>query len=522
MSTFEVVVIGGGHNGLAAAAYLAKAGRRVCLLERNGALGGRAAESEFHPGYRVPGLLHDTSWLRPQVVEELGLELHGLELREPAPLFAPQRDGDGVLLHHDAQQAAAELARHSLADVESYIDYREWFDGIGPTLRRILDRTPPALELDSVGGLWGLLGAGVALRRLGRQDLSELARMAPMCVADWLRERFESDLLQALLAAPAVSGGFVGPWSPGTAAHLLWEECLRGREVAGGPAALVAALQAACVSAGVELRSGVEVRAVRVADGRVEGVEAVGGETIFAPLVLATCDPRVTFLELLQPHELPAGFAAEMRRYRGRGTTAKLNLALSGPLEFACRPRQPVEAARIGEHLDDLERAFDAAKYRELPARPHLDLRVPSVARPDLAPAGHHVVSLLVHFAAHDLEGGWSAEAKQRLTDAAVAELARYAPGVESRIVGHQLLSPADLEQRLRLPRGHIHHGEMALDQLGPLRPVRACAAYTTPLPGLFLGGSGSHPGGGISCGPGRLAAAAAIRAGRSRAAVSG
>jgi phytoene dehydrogenase-like protein len=325
-----------------------------------------------------------------------------------------------------------------------------------------------------------------------------------------MRDTFESERLSAAMALPVMEGGYWGPWSPGTAAVMLLREAVADRQIAGGPAALVDALVKAAAAYGVEVRTSSPVARIEVRHNRVTGLVLADGEKITCERLLATCDPKQIFLDLIGPEWLPLRLADDMRVLRTRGTTAKLHLALSGPLELA--DGTAVEALHTGETLDDLERAFDPVKYRELPERPALEVRVPSMRDSSLcADEQHHVASVMVHHAGYDLAGGWTEEARSLLVDRAIDELARYCPTVRERIVTRDLLTPADLAERYRLTGGHIHHGEHALDQLLFMRPSVDCAKYQTPIAGLFLGGSGSHPGGGLSCAPGALAARAML-----------
>jgi phytoene dehydrogenase-like protein len=333
-----------------------------------------------------------------------------------------------------------------------------------------------------------------------------------MCVADFLNERFATPLLVEGLAAPALVGTWAGPWSAGTTTFWLLAECAAGRFVEGGPPALVAALERAARAAGAEIRTGAEVVRIRAEGGRVVGLALGSGETLDAPVVVATSDPKRTLLELVAPGVLPIRIEEEAQRIRSRGTAAKIHLALDGPLELAGRPGDSSEAIRIGGgHVDDLERAFDAVKYGEASAAPHLEVRVPTVADPGLAPAGHHIVSILASFAPYDLKAGWSEAARARLLESVLARLERHAPGVRSRLVAAELLAPPDLEARFGVTGGQLHQVEPALDQLWVLRPSPSTARYATALPGLFLGGAGSHPGGGVRPTPGLLAAEAVL-----------
>jgi phytoene dehydrogenase-like protein len=512
---FDAIVIGAGPNGLAAAVRLAGAGRKVVVLERAAAPGGLSAKHEFHPGYAVPGVLHDESLVPRALAARLGLLKHGLSFRRPPATYIAEAGGPGLLLPATPAEAVAALGRRSPHDAKGYQGLHAFLARVAPLVGAVLSAAPPPLTPGSAGDVWQLAQRGLALWKVSRKDLVELARVAPMCVADFLNERFETPLLVEALAAPAVASTWSGPWSAGTVTNFLLRACAGGEPLAGGPPALVAALLAAARAAGAEVRTGAEVARIRLAgrgSGKVAGVTLASGETIDAPVVLSSADPKRTMLALLAPGTLPLRIEDELRRLRSRGTAAKVHLALSGPLELAGSDGRLDEAIRIGGgHVDDLERAFDAIKYRRFSERPHLEIRVPTVADPSLAPAGHHVVSILASFAPYDLEGGWTPEARERLGDLVVAELERHAPNVRQRLVAREVLTPADLEARFALTGGQLHHAELALDQLLVMRPTASTARYRTPVPGLFLGGSGSHPGGGVRPTAGVLAAEAVL-----------
>jgi phytoene dehydrogenase-like protein len=520
----DVIVVGAGQNGLAAAARLAGAGRKVVVLERRDAIGGLAGMIELHPGYRVPGILHDEGRVSPRAATKLGLERHGLAFRDAPPVLLAEAGGRGILVGSgggngrlgadgaDGAEAAAEIRARSRHDGESYARYRGFFARLRPLLESVMSSPPPPLSPASAGDFWEIAKRGGKLWRHGRHDTLELMRVAPMCVADFLDEQFETPLLVEGLAAPAVIGTWAGPWSAGTNTNLLLAEAVPGRHLVGGPPALVAALERAARAAGAEIRTGAEVVRLRIENGRAAGVALAGGETLDAATLVLTCDPKRAFLELIAPGTLPIRIEDEYRRIRARGTAAKVHLALSGPLELAARPAQAFEHIRIGGgHVDDLERAFDAIKYHEVSPRPHLEIRVPTVADPNLAPAGHHVVSILASYAPHDVAGGWTDKRRADFLESVLATLESHAPDVRRRIVAQELLTPGDLEARYALTGGQLHHGEPALDQLLVMRPTPSAARYATSVPGLYLGGSGSHGGGGVTFAPGLLAAAAAL-----------
>jgi phytoene dehydrogenase-like protein len=515
--TYDAVVIGAGLNGLTAATVLARAGRKVVVLERRPIPGGLAAGEEFHPGYRSSGLLHDTTGLLPEVVEQLGLAQHGLRRTErpPSVLAAGQADG-GLLLHHDPDEAADELKRSCAHDVEQYARFRTLTCRLKPVAQRLFTELPPDWLAEGSTDWLALLSGGLAIRRLGKADMVELLRLGPMSVADWLDERFDSPLLKSSLAVPALLGCFAGPFSPGTSGCLFRYEALAGGAVAGGPQALVDALTGAARSAGAEIQTTKPVSRITVSNGCVTGVLCDDGETVKGRLVLSSCDPKSTFLCLLGVDQLAPSLEQGIRAHRMRGLTAKVNLALSKPLRFRCRPDLEVEFARTGQTLLELERAFDAAKHRRFSDAPVLDVYVPSVSNPQSAPPGHAVVSVLVHGAPYDLEGGWDKAKREALGDAIVKTLSSYTTDLDGSIVAREVLTPVDIEAKYSVTGGHVYHGEHALDQL-LVRPARQCARYATPIDGLYLCGSGAHPGGGITCAPGFIAANTILRSRRGR-----
>jgi phytoene dehydrogenase-like protein len=506
-SRYDIVVIGAGHNGLTAAALLAKRGQKVLVLERRDVVGGLSAGEEFHPGYHTTGVLHDTSGVRRWVLDELELDKYGLELsKSPPAVLVPQREGTGYLYRRDPEQAYKEIAAFSESDADNYYRYRSFLHRITPVFRKVLDDLPPDVDSLGLSDLWDLGKKAISLRLLGKTDMMEIFRIAPMCVADWLNEWFDTELIKAAMAAPAIHNTFAGPWSPGSNLNLLLAETQGETTVVGGPQALQSALAKAAAAQGAEVRTSAPVRQVNIESSKAWGVTLADGEVVEAAKILASCHPQHLFLDLIAPRFLPFEFQQNVERYRTRGTAAKIDLALSSYPEFSCRPDVKAEIIRTGETLDDLERAFDPIKYRQFSERPVLDVWVPTVESSALAPEGHHVFSILVHFAPYELEGGWSEAKKEELYEAAVDVLAEYAPGIRQAVVGRQILSPADLEERYGVSGGHLHHGEHSTDQLLS-RPTPECVRYRTPFPGLFLCGSGSHPGGGITCAPGGLAA---------------
>lgn len=506
--SYDLVVIGAGVNGLVAATIAAKKGKKVLVVDKRPEAGGLAAGYEFLPGFKSPGILHDSTALRPWIVEQLELKKHGLKIRtDDAPIFAPEKNGKGLLLWRDPQRAAEEIAPRSAKDATRYKEYRAFLTTITPFLGRVFDEFPPEIATMSLPGLWDLMKKAVSLRLLGKDDMMEILRIGPMCVADWLNEWFENDLLKAMIAGPSIYNSFTGPWSPGTNANLLLAEAFSYRPVVGGPQALVTALLSAANAAGVALRLGATVEALSFAKvDQVDGVVLESGELVKATHVAAAIDPKQLFLKLVPPAYLTHNFEHNVVNIRARGTTAKVHLAMNGLPQWRERPNLKAEYIRTGEYFDQMERAFDAVKYRKMSDEPLLDIYVPTLEVPEMAPPGKHVLSILVHFAPHKLDAGWSAEMNAELLKRTLAALDAYAPGASGLVLGSEVLSPVDLEQRFNLTGGHLFHGEHATDQL-LVRPTPECSRYATPFKSLFLIGGGAHPGGGITGAPGALAA---------------
>ncbi len=504
--SYDILVIGGGHNGLTAAASLARKGKRVLLLEKRPVLGGIAAGEAFHPGYRTNGLLHDTSTVRNEVIKELSLEKHGLKTQKARPAVTLlSKDGKALTLHADVAKACAEIAKFSAKDAEAYRAYHAFISKISPFVRGLLNDFLPDLTRLGNKQLWELGKKGIALKKLGKETMLEFLKVAPMSVADFLNERFETPFLKAGLCAPALYGTFTGPWSSYSTLNLLMWECTANENIIGGPQALVNALEKAAREAGVEIRTGAEVDKITLGTNReVSGVKLANGETIAANTVASTVTPKITFYDLLLPTQISYDLEQSIKHYRSRGTTAKVNLAINGPVSF--NGVAGVEFVRTGNSFDEMEKAFDPVKYRRFSDEPVLDIHVPTLQDATLAPAGHSVLSVVVHFAPYLLDEGWSPATKDRLLNNVLKTLEQYTPGIRGMIQGSEVLSPVDLESRYSLTTGHIYHGEPAVDQI-LARPIPSCARNGTPIGGLYLCGSGSHPGGGITGMPGLLGA---------------
>jgi phytoene dehydrogenase-like protein len=512
MSKYDIIVIGGGHNGLTTATLLAQKGMKVLVLEKRNVLGGIAAGEEFHPGYSTAGLLHDTSNVRKEVVKSLQLDKSGLQFIQKRPdVTILAKDGRSITLHQDVNETALSIGKVSTKDAEAYQSYRAFFDKISRVINDLMDNPPPNINVENLtmAGLVVLAKKGLKLKGLGNKTMMELLKVAPMCVADFLNEKFETDFIKAGIAAPSVYGSYAGPWSAYSTINMLLWECASRNHVIGGPRALISALEKAAVQAGVEIRTGAEVVKVLLdAEGNVRAVKLKEGEEIVAQKVAASCTPKETFLNLFDDFELGYELEYWIDKIRSRGTTAKVNLAINKPVELNGKA---VEYARTGNSFDEMEKAFDPVKYKEVTDAPFLDIHIPTISNPSLAPDGHSVVSVLAHQIPYYFKAGWSEAAKEKLGQDVIKELEIYAPGLAQSIVGIEVLSPLDFEDRYTLTEGHIYHGEHFVDQL-MTRPIPACSGYSTPVPGLFLCGSGSHPGGGITCAPGFMAASAILK----------
>jgi len=517
----DVIVIGGGVNGLVAGALFARQKLSTLILERRPEAGGAAVTSEIAPGFRVPRLSHALGPMRPDVLRALRLDRAGLEFVRPDPAITTI--GRGVLsLHPDVVLTSASINQVSPADAARWREFVQVAARLARLLADIGHAPPPASFSDrGRGGLWQLWQVARQTRGLGPRGLARLARWVTMPMADILAEWFESPLLKAAIAANAIFGNPAGPRSPGTGA--LWLQRLAcdsapagsGVTVRGGPGTLAAALQMSALDSGAQLRTDARVVQIVIASGRARGVVLDNGDTIAAGAVVSAVDPRQTLLSLVDPIELEPSIRERARQYRARGVTGKINLALSGTPVFTALHGDAVPMRGrllIAPDLDYLERAYDAIKYGDLSETPWLEISIPSMVDPTLAPDGQHVMSIYAHFvrassAKRGDQGDWRSDRRARLYQAALNVLAEHAPNVPSLIVQSDVLTPDDLEDGWGLSGGHIFHGETAIDQTWIARPFLGCSRYRTPIDGLYLAGAGTHPGGGLTGGSGLVAA---------------
>jgi len=521
----DVVIIGAGHNALVAAAFLAKAGRRPLVLERSDRLGGCASTSEIAPGFHCPAVVH-TIAIDPAIIRALSLERHGLHIIRPeAAACAPARDGRALVLWADAARAARSIAAFSRKDAEQYPKFLTSVARISGVLRTINNATPPSLDDPTAADLIEMLKAGRRFRALGRADAYRLLRWMPMAVADLASEWFESEPLRATVAAGGVLGSFLGPWSAGSAALLLWLAAGEGHPIAtgwlakGGPGAMADALAASAREAGAEIRTGADIVRIIVSDRAARGVVLSNGEEIAARVVVSGLDPKRTLLDLTDPIHLAPDFVRAVQNIRSRGTLAKINYAVASIPRFTATSGlgETERAAlsgrvRLNPDIDAIERAFDAAKYGGVAPDPWMELTIPSIADPSLAPPGQHVISAYLQYVPGRLRDMTRDAERERLGDLSTRTIASYAPGFEASVLAREVITPLDLERTYGLTGGHIFQGELALDQFFVTRPLLGWARYDTPVHGLYLCGSGTHPGTGVSGRSGALAAQTIVR----------
>jgi phytoene dehydrogenase-like protein len=512
----DVVIVGGGHNGLVTAFYLAKAGFKPLVLERSAQVGGAAVTDEFHPGFRCSILAHTAGPVRPDIVRDLRLERHGLKLIAPeVAVTALSPDGRALTLYQDANKSPQEIAAFSQKDAAKYPEFQQSLTKIGQVIAEALATTPPDIDHPSSGDLWSMLKTGRAIRNLGKKDMFRLLRWGPMAVADLAAEYFDTELLRAVVAARGIFGTFLGPWSAGSALVLLiraagdphpaGSACF----VAGGAGAITQAMASAAKAAGAEIRTSAEVIEIRAQNGAATGVLLSTGEEIQARAVISNADPKRTLLQLTDPIHLSPDFVQKLQHYRGHGTVAKVNLALSGLPKFTALNGDGAAVKgriHIGHEIDYLERAFDECKYGNFSRQPYLEATIPSLTDPTLAPEGKHVMSIYMQYAPYKLKGDWE-DHRKALGQTVVQTLAQYAPNLPELILTHQVITPRDLEDKYGLTGGQIFHGELALDQFFTMRPLLDWARYRTPIENLYLCGSGTHPGAGLTGGSGANAA---------------
>ena len=506
---YDIIIIGAGHNGLTAAAYLAKVGKSVLVLERREVLGGAAATETVWPNFHVNTGADSAAMFQEAIIKDLYLKMNGLELREPeVAIFVPQSDAPALTLYRDVEKSAAEIGKHSQKDAAAYPKFVAQVNQFTAVLRNMLLNTPPDVTALGAGELMSWGGVGLKLRRLGGDAMMEFMRVLPMPAREYLDEWFASDVLKGALGIDAVTGTMQGPRSAGTTLQFLYQHIngfLNNSIVVGGIGALSQALADVAKQAGAEIRVGTGVKRLQIENGRIVTVLLENGDQIPAATILSSATPEQTLMQLVGPQELEPRLMRATRNIMYRGSTAKLLLALDGVPQFAGMENdaQLHGRIRLAPNLDAIEKAYDCAKYGRFSDNPVLDITIPNLVDGTLAPVGQHVISVIVRYVPY----GLADEVRADLETAVLSSLAQVAPNIQSQILHKKLLTPSDYEQNYGLTEGSIFHGQMGLDQLLIMRPIPGWGQYQTPIKNLYLCGAGVHPGGGVTGAPGYNAA---------------
>jgi phytoene dehydrogenase-like protein len=514
----DIIVIGGGHNGLVNAAYLAKAGKRVLVLERRHVLGGAAVTEEIFPGFKYSVCSYVVSLLRPEIIRDLDLPRHGLEILPLDGTFSPMPSGDYLWRVNDHGKTRREIARHSRLDAEAYDEFGKAMQAMCRFVKPILSMVPPDPATLNPRELMKLLFIGRRFQGLTSDDKYNQVQLMTMSAADFLDQWFETDVLKATMSASGIIGTFLGVRSPGTAYVLLHhymgeiDGAFRAWGFArGGTGAISNAIADAAREAGAEIRTQAPIARILVKESKARGVVLANGEEIYADVVSSSVDPRHTFIEFIEAGNIPNDFLESVRRYKFRGSSGKVNMALDALPNFKCLPEAGEHlrgAISISPSVEYMEKAYDDAKYGNFSRRPYIDMVIPSLTDPSVAPPGKHVLSCFVQYAPYKLRPGlnWD-DQKEAFGDTVIETIAEYAPNIKNIILHRQVVTPLDLEREFGLSEGNIFQGELSLEQLFFLRPVPGYAQFRTPIRNLYMCGSATHPGGGIMGAPGRLAA---------------
>jgi phytoene dehydrogenase-like protein len=515
---YDVIVIGGGHNGLVNAAYLAKAGKKVLVLERRHVIGGAAVTEEVYPGFKFSVCSYVVSLLRPEIIRDLDLPRHGLEILPLDGTFTPMPSGDYLWRVNDHGKTHREIARHSKLDAEAYDEFGKSMQAMCRFVKPILSMVPPDPATLNPKDLMKMLFLGRRFQGLTSEDKYNQVQLMTMSAIDFLDQWFETDVLKATMSASGIIGTFLGVRSPGTAYVLLHhymgeiDGAFRSWGFArGGTGAISNAIGDAAVEAGVEIRKEAPIAQIIIKDGKAKGVVLANGDEIYADIISSSVDPRLTFVKFIDKAHLPADFLQEINRYKFRGSSGKVNLALDALPNFKAMPGPGAHlrgAISISPSVEYMERAYDDAKYGNYSRRPYIDMVIPSLTDPSVAPPGKHVMSCFVQYAPYKLRPGlnWD-DQKEAFGDNVINTIAEYAPTIKDIILHRQIVTPLDLERDFGLSEGNIFQGELSLEQLFFLRPVPGYAQFRTPIKNLYMCGSATHPGGGIMGAPGRLAA---------------
>jgi phytoene dehydrogenase-like protein len=518
MAKYDVIVIGGGHNGLINAAYLAKAGKKVLVLERRHVLGGAACTEEVFPGFKFSVCSYVVSLLRPEIIRDLELPRHGLEILPLDGTFTPMPNGDYLWRVNDHGKTHREIARHSKLDAEAYDEFGKAMQAMCRFVKPILGMVPPDPNTLNPKELMKLLFIGKRFQGMESGDKYNQVQLMTMSAVDFLDQWFETDVLKATMSASGIIGTFLGVRSPGTAYVLLHhymgeiDGAFRAWGFArGGTGAISNAIGDAAREAGAEIRTQAAIARILVKDNKAYGVALTNGDEIYAEVVSSSVDPRHTFIEFMDSGNLPDDFVEGIKRYKFRGSSGKVNMALDALPNFKCMPGEGAHlrgAMSISPAVEYMERAYDDAKYGHFSRRPYIDMVIPSLTDPSVAPPGKHVLSCFVQYAPYKLAPGlhWDTE-KEKFGDTVVDTISEYAPNLKDIILHRQVVTPLDLEREWGLSEGNIFQGELSLEQLFFLRPVPGYAQFRTPVKNLYMCGSATHPGGGIMGANGRLAA---------------
>ncbi len=516
MNKYDVIVIGGGHNGLVNAAYLARAGQRVLVLERRHVLGGAAVTEEVFPGFKFSVCSYVVSLLRPEIIRELDLPRHGLEILPLDGTFTPMPNGDYLWRVNDHAKTRREIARHSRLDAEAYDEYGKAMVEMAHFVKPIMNMTPPDPASLNPKGLMELLTMGRRFQKLSSDDKYNQVQLMTMSAVDFLDQWFETDVLKATMSASGIIGTFLGVRSPGTAYVLLHhymgeiDGAFRSWGLSrGGTGAISDSIANAAREAGAEIRTQAPIAKIILKNGEAKGVVLENGDEIYADLISSSVDPRLTFMKMIGEEHLPADFVEDIKRYKFRGSSGKVNLALDALPDFKALPGAGPHlrgAVSISPSVEYMERAYDDAKYGRYSRRPYIDMVIPTLTDPSVAPPGKHVMSCFVQYAPYNLKGNWDDE-REAFGDTVIDTIAEHAPNIKDIILHRQVLTPLDLEREFGLSEGNIFQGELTLEQLFFLRPAPGWAQYRSPIKNLYMCGSATHPGGGIMGASGRNAA---------------
>ena len=518
-NSWNAIIVGGGHNGLVTAAYLARAGLRVLVLEAREMVGGCAVTEEIWPGFRVSTASYLSSLMQEKVVHDLELERFGYQVdaKDPA-FFSPFPDGRHLFMWQDRNKTLAEIAKFSERDAEIYPRYEAHLERLAVVAESLLLTTPPDFPPQRIGDFFEYLKLLGRMRGLTRSEIVGLVKIFTQSASDFLDDWFESEQVKVTLATDGVIGANGGPRSPGTA-YILLHHCMGGVAghrglwgfVRGGMGAISNAIAESAWRHGAEIRTSALVSKIVTRNGRAHSVVLENGDELQAPIIISNLDPRRTFLNLMSSTDLPEDFVQGIRKFRSEGTSLKMNLALKGLPEFRALPGQPGPQHKATMHLcpsvEYIERAWDDAKYGRPSRSPLIEMTIPTMYDPSLAPPDHHIMGIFLQYAPYTLKDtDWDIEREpysQRILDV----IEEYCPNIREVVIEHQALTPLDLERRFGITGGNIFHGEMSLDQMFVMRPLAGWARYRTPIHGLYLCGSGAHPGGGVMGAPGHNAA---------------